>query len=48
MAASTAWRTHLNTCPTCLDGQHCETGAPLYAQFVRLQDAYLAQQKRKG
>ncbi|MCX0247931.1 hypothetical protein [Streptomyces drozdowiczii] len=47
MAASTAWRTHRNTCSPCRSGQHCETGAQLFERFARLQDAYLAEQRRK-
>ncbi|MEV5605732.1 hypothetical protein AB0L33_30280 [Streptomyces sp. NPDC052299] len=48
MAASTAWRTHRNSCPPCQNSQPCPAGASLYEQFTRLQDAYLAQQRRKG
>ncbi|WP_202541469.1 hypothetical protein [Streptomyces sp. SID2563] len=48
MTATTAWRTHHNSCPTCRSGQHCATGAQLFERFTRLQDAYLTQQKRKS
>ncbi|MGZ2360953.1 hypothetical protein LRE75_30465 [Streptomyces sp. 372A] len=47
MAASTAWRTHHNSCQPCRSGQHCATGAQLFERFARLQDAYLTEQRRK-
>ncbi|WUT01719.1 hypothetical protein OHA46_33725 (plasmid) [Streptomyces sp. NBC_00708] len=48
MTATIAWRTHRKGCSPCRNSQPCTTGASLFEQFARLQDAYLTQQKRKS
>ncbi|MBM7167467.1 hypothetical protein JQK87_03365 [Streptomyces sp. G44] len=47
MKAAAACRAHGATCSGCSPGARCETGQRLEADFVRLQDAYLKQQKKK-
>ncbi|MEU9057109.1 hypothetical protein AB0D37_43225 [Streptomyces sp. NPDC048384] len=46
-AAHLAWKAHTGSCPHCTGGPGCRDGQRLYESFVRLQDAYLAKQ-RKG
>ncbi|MGA4846685.1 hypothetical protein ACOBQB_10610 [Streptomyces sp. G5(2025)] len=47
MKAAAANRAHGATCSWCSPGARCETGQHLAAEFARLQDAYLKQQKKK-
>ncbi|MEU0059686.1 hypothetical protein [Streptomyces sp. NPDC006334] len=46
MRATSANRTHGETCTRCSPGARCADGQRLYESFTRLQDAYLAQQKK--
>ncbi|MEW2297092.1 hypothetical protein ABZ719_31065 [Streptomyces sp. NPDC006743] len=49
MAAHRAQRAHTDACTTCTVTDRCSDGQRVYDRFVRLQDAYLAQQrKRRG
>lgn len=47
MKAAAANRAHGATCSRCSPGARCEAGQQLEAEFARLQDAYLKQQKKK-
>ncbi|MFD0723855.1 hypothetical protein [Streptomyces globosus] len=47
MKAAAASRAHGETCEGCLPDARCDTGQGLYKSFARLQDAYLAQQKKR-
>ncbi|MFK4070525.1 hypothetical protein [Streptomyces sp. NPDC029674] len=47
MKASAACRAHGESCTRCSPDARCETGQQLYEVFVRLQNSYLAQQKRR-
>ncbi|MFF7199165.1 hypothetical protein ACIOC1_34150 [Streptomyces sp. NPDC088197] len=47
MAADKANTAHTSTCSACEPDQPCEVGAPIYERFCRLQDAYLAEQRRQ-
>ncbi|MFF3516570.1 hypothetical protein [Streptomyces sp. NPDC002573] len=45
-AARRAYLAHTRSCTRCTDTAHCPDGERLYASFTRLQDAYLAKQRR--
>ncbi|MFI5726933.1 hypothetical protein [Streptomyces cyaneofuscatus] len=47
MAASEAWRAHLQRCSTCAAEERCPDGAPLWERFTGLQDAYLTHLRDK-
>lgn len=47
MRADTANRAHGETCTECSPDVRCEVGKRLQESFKRLQDAYLAQQKKR-
>ncbi|MFH8797568.1 hypothetical protein [Streptomyces sp. NPDC017941] len=47
LAAHQTYKTHRNGCAACSAGRRCTAGARLYESFARLQDAYLAQLKRR-
>ncbi|MFF7986985.1 hypothetical protein ACFZDK_49265 [Streptomyces sp. NPDC007901] len=47
MRADTANRAHGETCTECSPDVRCEVGQRLQESFERLQDAYLAQQKKR-
>ncbi|MGA5558865.1 hypothetical protein [Streptomyces lavendulocolor] len=47
MRAAAASRAHGETCTRCSPGARCAAGQGLYESFARLQDAYLAQQKKR-
>jgi hypothetical protein len=46
MKAATANRAHGETCTGCAPDARCGIGQRLLESFERLQDAYLAQQKK--
>ncbi|MFD8023508.1 hypothetical protein ACFV6G_24170 [Streptomyces lavendulae] len=46
MKAAAAHRAHGETCEGCSPDARCGIGQPLHESFARLQDAYLAKQKR--
>ncbi|MET9497426.1 hypothetical protein [Streptomyces sp. NPDC006552] len=48
MKATRAHQSHEASCSTCLPGTRCAAGERLYESFARLQDAYLAQQRKRG
>lgn len=41
MAATNTWDAHRAGCTICQHHTPCETGAPLFERFARIQDAYL-------
>ncbi|MFI8200462.1 hypothetical protein ACIF6K_28755 [Streptomyces sp. NPDC085942] len=47
MAAAAAVREHDATCTTCSPDRRCPPGRRLYAELVRFQDDYLAQQRQR-
>ncbi|MGW0538135.1 hypothetical protein [Streptomyces sp. NPDC003032] len=47
MKAAAARRAHRGDCTQCSPDAPCASGQRLEAEFVRLQDAYLTQQKKK-
>ncbi|WJV51776.1 hypothetical protein [Streptomyces flavofungini] len=47
MTAFQASTEHTTGCPACQADQPCESGAPLYERFARLQDAYNARKKQR-
>jgi hypothetical protein len=48
MKADTALRAHDETCTSCSSAARCPDGQRLSQSFERLQDVYLAQQKKPG
>ncbi len=46
-AAHRAHRAHATTCSRCTDTIRCPDGERLFEAFTRLQDAYLARQRRQ-
>ncbi|MEW1639284.1 hypothetical protein AB0469_35170 [Streptomyces sp. NPDC093801] len=46
MKAAAEYRTHAAQCRTCTQARRCTDGQRLFESFARLQDAYLAQQRR--
>ncbi|MCY0946988.1 hypothetical protein [Streptomyces antarcticus] len=47
MAADREYRAHAATCTGCTEQSRCATGEPLFQLFARLQDAYLAGQRKR-
>ncbi|MEU7649893.1 hypothetical protein [Streptomyces huasconensis] len=47
MKAAAASRAHRRECSQCSPDALCAAGLRLHESFTRLQDAYLAQQKKK-
>ncbi|MEU5137502.1 hypothetical protein [Streptomyces californicus] len=47
MGAAAAVREHDATCATCSPVRRCPPGHRFYAELVRLQDDYLAQQAKR-
>ncbi|MFI6881155.1 hypothetical protein ACIBL6_47695 [Streptomyces sp. NPDC050400] len=47
MKAAAAHRAHGNSCTSCSSEARCTAGQRLDESFVRLQDAYLNQQKQQ-
>ncbi|MEW1551880.1 hypothetical protein [Streptomyces tsukubensis] len=39
--------THTDGCPACQGETPCAEGSPVHNRFARLQDAYLARQKKQ-
>ncbi|MEU3520658.1 hypothetical protein ABZ770_36300 [Streptomyces sp. NPDC006654] len=48
MKAAAAFREHGETCTRCSPDTRCPDGRRLQESFERLQDAYLAQQKKQA
>jgi hypothetical protein len=48
MRAARAHESHTASCGSCTPDQQCTVGAPIFEQFARLQDAYLAHQREQN